>query len=92
MKVQFIASFAAITPDPASSRRLYDASLGLPLEHSDGDDYEHSEEIAGTKHFGVWPLRQSPGDRPSPDCSQSRADHRRLLHPLDALTPWDALT
>ncbi len=59
MKVQFISSVAAITPDPAQSRRLYIDSLGLPLTHLEGDDYEHSEEIEGSKHFGVWPLRQA---------------------------------
>ncbi len=56
MNIEFIASFAVITPDPASSRRLYVDALGLPLE---GDDYIHSEHIDGSKHFGVWPLAQA---------------------------------
>jgi catechol 2,3-dioxygenase-like lactoylglutathione lyase family enzyme len=59
MEIQFITSFAVITPDPAASRRLYVDALGLPLGHAEGDDYEHSEEIDGSKHFGVWPLRQA---------------------------------
>ena len=59
MEIQFIASFAVITPDPAASRRLYVDALGLPLDHAEGDDYEHSEDIDGSKHFGVWPLRQA---------------------------------
>jgi catechol 2,3-dioxygenase-like lactoylglutathione lyase family enzyme len=59
MEIQFIASFAVITPEPSASRRLYVEALGLPLDHADGDDYEHSEDIEGAKHFGVWPLRQA---------------------------------
>ena len=76
MNVQFIAAMAVITPDPAASRKLYLDALGLPLE---GDDYIHSEQIAGSKHFGVWPLTQAaqacfgtpewPADRPVPQAS-----------------------
>ncbi len=57
MKIEFIASFALITADPATSRRLYVDAIGLPLEGQ--DDYIHSENIAGAKHFGVWPLEQA---------------------------------
>jgi hypothetical protein len=53
MDVQFIASVAVITPDPSVSRRLYVDALGLPLTASEGDDYLHSEDIDGSKHFGV---------------------------------------
>jgi catechol 2,3-dioxygenase-like lactoylglutathione lyase family enzyme len=56
MNIQFIAGMAVVTPDPARSRALYVDALGLPLE---GDDYVHSERIAGAKHFGVWPLEQA---------------------------------
>lgn len=59
MQIEFIASFAAITADPAASRRLYVDRFGLPLEHAPGDDYLHSEDIAGSKHFGIWPLAQA---------------------------------
>jgi catechol 2,3-dioxygenase-like lactoylglutathione lyase family enzyme len=59
MKIEFIASFAPVTPDPAASRALYVDALGLPLDHADGDDYIHSEAIGGSKHFGVWPLSQA---------------------------------
>lgn len=58
MQIEFIASMAAITADPAASRRLYVDALGLPLAHAEGDDYYHSEQIDGSKHFGVWPLTQ----------------------------------
>ena len=56
MNIEFISSFAVITPDPAKSRQLYVDALGLPLE---GDDYLHSEQIDGSKHFGVWPLTEA---------------------------------
>lgn len=76
MRVQFISSFAVITDRPADSRKLYVDTLGLPLA---GDDYLHSEEIEGSKHFGVWPLTQAaqacfgtpewPADRTVPQAS-----------------------
>ena len=58
MDVQFIASVAVITSDPSVSRRLYVDALGLPLTGSQ-DDYLHSEDIDGSKSFGVWPLTQA---------------------------------
>jgi catechol 2,3-dioxygenase-like lactoylglutathione lyase family enzyme len=77
--IQFITSMAVITPDPQQSRALYVSALGLPLDAAEGDDYLHSENIAGAKHFGVWPLRQAaqacfgrdqwPPDRPIPQAS-----------------------
>jgi catechol 2,3-dioxygenase-like lactoylglutathione lyase family enzyme len=78
MKIEFIASVAVITPDPASSRRLYVDVLGLPLEGEDGG-YIHTGRIPGAKHFGVWPLSQAaeacfgapqwPADVPVPQAS-----------------------
>jgi hypothetical protein len=58
MQIEFIASMSVIAPDPAASR-LYVDGLGLPLDHAEGDDYYHSEKIGGSRHFGVWPLRQA---------------------------------
>ena len=79
MQIEFIASFAPITADPAASHRLYVEGLGLPLQHEDGDDYIRSEDIDGSRHFGVWPLRQAaqscfgspdwPADVPVPQAS-----------------------
>ncbi len=76
MNVQFVASVAPITTDPVASRRLYVEVVGLPL---DGDDYIHSENVPGSRHFGVWPLAQAaeacfgasewPADRPVPQAS-----------------------
>ena len=58
MEIEFVSGVAVIAPDPARSRRLYVDALGLPLT-SEGGDYFHSEQIPGTKHFGVWPLSQA---------------------------------
>jgi len=79
MNVQFISSFAVITPDIDASRRLYVDALGLPLAASEGDEYLHSERVDGAKHLGVWPLWQAaeacfgtrdwPADRSRPQAS-----------------------
>jgi catechol 2,3-dioxygenase-like lactoylglutathione lyase family enzyme len=79
MDVQFITSVAVITADLGVSRGLYVDALGLPLTASEGDDYLHSEDIDGSKSFGVWPLTQAaqacfgtphwPVDRPVPQVS-----------------------
>jgi len=76
--VQFIASFAVITPEPEASHGLYLEALGLPLEGED-DGYLHSEKIDGSRHFGVWPLAAAaracfgeddwPQGRPVPQAS-----------------------
>jgi catechol 2,3-dioxygenase-like lactoylglutathione lyase family enzyme len=77
--IQFVTSMAVITPNPEQSRALYVSALGLPLRAAEGDDYLHSEDIEGAKHFGVWPLRQAaqacfgsdqwPAERPVPQAS-----------------------
>lgn len=54
MKVLFVSGVAVITSNPAASARFYVDELGLPL--ADDDGYRHSNEVAGVKHFGVWPL------------------------------------
>jgi catechol 2,3-dioxygenase-like lactoylglutathione lyase family enzyme len=56
MKVEFITGIAPVTPDPAGSRRMYLDTIGLPLQ---GEDYIHSENVPGSRHFGVWPLSQA---------------------------------
>jgi hypothetical protein len=67
-----------VTADPPASRALYIDALGLPLGRLDGE-YFASEEVPGTRHFGVWPLAQAaracfgtdawPSDRPVPQVS-----------------------
>jgi catechol 2,3-dioxygenase-like lactoylglutathione lyase family enzyme len=79
VEIQFIAGVAVVAADPEKSRALYVDALGLPLEASAGSDYFHSERIGGSKHFGVWPLRDAakacfgrdewPADRPVPQVS-----------------------
>ena len=78
MNIEFLLTVAVIAPDPPASRKLYVDALGLPLD-SDGGDYHHSEQIAGCKSFGIWPLAQAaeacfgtpqwPAERPVPQVS-----------------------
>jgi catechol 2,3-dioxygenase-like lactoylglutathione lyase family enzyme len=78
MNIEFLATVALIAPDPISSRKLYVEALGLPLQ-GEGDEYYHSEQIAGCKSFGIWPLSQAaqacfgteqwPAERPVPQVS-----------------------
>jgi catechol 2,3-dioxygenase-like lactoylglutathione lyase family enzyme len=78
MKIEFLSTVAVIAPDPPASRELYVETLGLPLD-GDGGDYSHSEQIAGCKSFGIWPLSQAaeacfgtaqwPVERPVPQVS-----------------------
>jgi catechol 2,3-dioxygenase-like lactoylglutathione lyase family enzyme len=77
MNIEFLATVAVIAPDPAASRKLYVDTLGLPLDGQ--GDYCHSEQIAGCKSFGIWPLAQAaeacfgtpqwPAERPVPQIS-----------------------
>jgi catechol 2,3-dioxygenase-like lactoylglutathione lyase family enzyme len=79
MDIVFVASVAVIAPDPAPSRKLYVDALGLPLAAAEGSEYWHSGQLAGIKHFGVWPLREAaqacfgqpewPAHRPVPQAS-----------------------
>jgi catechol 2,3-dioxygenase-like lactoylglutathione lyase family enzyme len=79
MKIEFLSTIAVIAPDPPASRKLYVDTLGLPLEGSGDNEYHHSEQIGGCKHFGVWPLSQAaeacfgtaqwPVERPVPQIS-----------------------
>ena len=79
MEVQFIASVSVVAADPPKSRELFVNALGLPLQAGEDDDYFHSERIAGSRHFGVWPLTQAaqacfgsdewPADRVLPQVS-----------------------
>ncbi len=78
MEVLFVASTAVVAADPPLSRKLFIEALGLPLE-GEGDGYYSSGNIAGSKHFGVWPLTEAaqacfgtpnwPADRITPQAS-----------------------
>jgi catechol 2,3-dioxygenase-like lactoylglutathione lyase family enzyme len=80
VKIEFLSTLAVIAPDPPASRKLYAEALGLPLEGRAGEqEYHHTEQIRGCKHFGVWPLSQAaeacfgttewPAQRPVPQVS-----------------------
>ena len=78
MEIEFVTSLAVVTPDPPASRKLFVDALGLPLEPLDAE-YWASQDVPGTKHFGIWPLEQAaqacfgssewPADRPVPQAS-----------------------
>jgi catechol 2,3-dioxygenase-like lactoylglutathione lyase family enzyme len=78
MNILFVTSVAVVAADPPESRKLFMQALGLPLE-GEGDGYYSSGNIAGTKHFGIWPLSEAaeacfgtpewPGDRVVPQAS-----------------------
>jgi catechol 2,3-dioxygenase-like lactoylglutathione lyase family enzyme len=77
--VLFITSVAVVTSDPPRSRELYVDALGLPLGRAQEGEYFYSDQIGGSKHFGVWPLSEAaracfgvdewPSDRPLPQVS-----------------------
>src|SRR5689334_21268559 len=52
---------AAVTADPDASRKLYIDALGLPLHNEGGGGYFHSEDVEGSKHFGVICSVSGPG-------------------------------
>ena len=76
MNIEFLSTVAVIAPDPPVSREPCVDALGLPLG---GGEYLHSEQIAGCKAFGIWPLSQAaeacfgspqwPAERPVPQVS-----------------------
>jgi catechol 2,3-dioxygenase-like lactoylglutathione lyase family enzyme len=78
MDVLFITSVAVVVADPPLSRKLFIDALGLPLE-GEADGYYSSGSVAGSKHFGLWPLSQAaeacfgttewPADRVVPQAS-----------------------
>ncbi len=58
MDVQFVASVAPIVRDGDAARAFYGDALGLSFEGGDGE-YAFTQELEGTKHFGLWPLSQA---------------------------------
>lgn len=58
MDVQFVASVAPIVRDLETARAFYQDALGLSFEGGEGD-YRYTERLAGTKHFGLWPLSEA---------------------------------
>src|SRR4051794_11642374 len=78
MDIQFVTSVAPIVRDPEAARSFYRDALGLSFEGEEGD-YLFTQELEGTKHFGLWPLseaalacfgrREWPTDVPVPQAS-----------------------
>jgi catechol 2,3-dioxygenase-like lactoylglutathione lyase family enzyme len=58
MDVQFVATIAPIVRDIPASRAFYRDALGLSFEGGEGD-HIYSEQLDGTKHFGLWPLSEA---------------------------------
>lgn len=78
MNVQFVASIAPIVRDADAARSFYGDALGLAFEGRVGD-YTFTQNLEGTKHFGLWPLSEAaracfgtmdwPTDLPTPQAS-----------------------
>jgi catechol 2,3-dioxygenase-like lactoylglutathione lyase family enzyme len=78
MDVLFVTSIAPIVRDAGASRAFYADALGVGFEGQEGD-YLFTHELAGTKHFGLWPLSEAasacfgttewPVDIPAPQAS-----------------------
>ena len=54
MEILFVASMAPIVADPATSQAFYRDALGVDFE-GEVDDYVFTAQLAGVKHFGLWP-------------------------------------
>ena len=57
LKVLFISGFGPIVQDDKLSQALYLDTLGLPLKKEE-NNYCHTDELAGSKYFVLWPLSQ----------------------------------
>jgi hypothetical protein len=58
IRVLFIAGFGPIVRDIEPSQELYANSLGIPFKEGPGG-YLSTEELAGSRHFALWPLSQA---------------------------------
>lgn len=58
MEVQFLASLAPIVRDTKAALSFYRDDLGLSFEGEEGD-YVFTQQLEGTKHFGLWPLSEA---------------------------------
>jgi len=61
MDIRFVASVSVVSAHPVEDKRLFVDALGLPLQPAgvEDSDYVFSEAVAGTRHFGVWPLAEA---------------------------------
>ena len=58
MDVLFVAGVSPIVRDSGAARAFYRDALGLSFEGGEGD-YVFTEQLAGVKHFGLWPLAEA---------------------------------
>ncbi len=75
INVLFVVGFGPIVRDSGATRKFYSEVLGLPFKE-EADGYLHTDELAGVKHFALWPLTQAakscfgtdqwPGNLPVP--------------------------
>ena len=79
MNVLFVAGFSPIIRDLAAGRTFYSGALGIALE---GDDYPHTENLEGVKHFGLWLLSEAAkscfGTETWPEDTPVPQDHHRV--------------
>jgi len=60
IKVLFVVGFGPIVRDGEESRKLYQETLGLPLQtQPENPGYWHTGELGGVKYFALWPLSQA---------------------------------
>jgi len=59
MEVQFVASIAPIIRDVEAAHAFHQGALGLSFEGGGGGDYKYTDQLEGTKHFGLWPLTEA---------------------------------
>jgi catechol 2,3-dioxygenase-like lactoylglutathione lyase family enzyme len=59
VQVQFVASVAPIVRDVEVARAFYQDTLGLSFEGGADGDYVYTQNLEGTKHFGLWPLTEA---------------------------------
>ncbi len=58
IEVRFVVGFGPIDRDVAESRKLYGDALGISFKEEAGN-YLHTEALAGTKTFALWPLPEA---------------------------------
>ncbi len=78
MRIAFLAGFSPIVRDPAATHTFYHDALGLLFEGVQGD-YRFTEQLAGIRHLGLWPLSEAaqacfgtpewPSDMPTPQAT-----------------------
>lgn len=45
--------------DVEAAQAFHQGALGLSFEGGGGGDYKYTDQLEGTKHFGLWPLTEA---------------------------------